>query len=572
MYDAKQFLEALDELESSKGISKESILKALQEALEKGFKKQLGGEDANVRVVIDAEKGSIDMAQIKNVVEDVQDDFLEISLTDAKKVDKKIKIGDEFVIPVSTEEIKKATAMSVKTVLKQKLAEFEKDALYEAYKDKIGETITGKVEKIEENGISVNIGRASVYLPRQQLIGDERFSVGDNIKLFVADVASGPKGAHIVVSRSNEGFLKRVFEEEIHEIYDGTIIIKGIAREAGERSKVAVYSHDPNVDPAGACIGPNGSRIQKVVAQLGNGQQKEKIDIITYSENPALFIMESLKPAQILGIKMDGTNKAATAVVKNDSLSLAIGKKGVNVRLACRLTGYSIDIKEQDTALAAGIAYQTFEELERLDIERKQKVAQEAFAASSQKVEEEVKPVASSTQTREAVPEGYVAPSARVYADVNANISEEERESLEAEIDREEILSAAPAEAAEKVPTSKPAETPHKETEKVVTPVTPLASVKTTKTLEDLEKELEAEAQRAKTTFNKFKRSKKKDEEETGENVISTVDPSQRMSIYTEDELKELEKEDGHDSNEPTQAHDDVDYDEYDKYYEEDEK
>ncbi len=571
MNDAKLFIEALEELGSSKGISREDILNALQEVLERGFKKQLGGDDALVRVNIDPENGTIYMAQIKMIVADVEDDFLEISLEDARKTNKKAKEGDEYVIEMPVEEIRKATALSIKTGLKQKIAEIEKANLYERYKDKIGEMIIGRVEKVEENGVTVSLDKTSVYLPRQQLIGDEKFNFGDPIKLFVSDVASGPKGAHISVSRSNEGFLKRVFEEEIHEIYDGTIVIKAIAREAGERSKVAVYSRDPNVDPAGACIGPAGSRIQKVVGQLGNNPKqdknvltsKEKIDIITYSDNPEIYIMEALKPAQVIGINVDQENKKATAVVKNDSLSLAIGKKGVNVRLACRLTGYSIDIKEQDDAFKEGIQFFTLEEIERQEIERKQLLAQQSFAELSKN---DLKPQDEAVNSiiREGVPEGYIAPSERVYRD--ESMSDEERETLEKEVDREEA--SVVEEKVEAATESK--EVPVAKTKSVEEAETPVTVVKTTTTLESLEKELEAEAKRAKQTQSKTYRSRKKEEGIIdSEKVVSEVDASKRMSIYTDEELKSFEEED---KEFESGNSDNFDYDEYDKYYDDDDR
>lgn len=566
------FIEALDELGSLKGISREAILQALQESLEKGFRKQLGGEDALVKVEINPDTGAIYMAQIKKVVEEVEDDFLEISLAEAKSINKDLKVGDDYLIEMPLDEIKKATAMSIKSILKQKITEIEKINLYEKYKDKIGDMIIGRVDKIEENGISVSLDQTPIYLPKQQLIKDERFKIGEPIKLYVSDVASGPKGARIIVSRSNEGFLKRILEEEIHEIYDGTIVIKGIAREAGERSKIAVYSNDPNVDPAGACIGPNGSRIQKVVAQLGNSPQKERIDVITYNENPGLFIIESLKPAEIVGIKIDEEEKKATAIVQNEKLSVAIGKKGANVRLACQLTGYGVDIKELDTALAENIQYMTPEELEREDISRKQKLAQEAFAAASRKKAEESKEEIVQTVVREAVPEGYVAPNARVYQD--EIISEEERESLEKTVDLEEFTEVgAKKEVKEEVaqpvveqPSVEPVEEPSKEVkeEKVEIAV----EVKTTKTLEDLEKELEAEAKRSKQSFTRSRKFKKKEDEKEDESVITTVDPAERMSIYTEEELEEFEKEEAIDEFDSVSS--DVDYDEYDTYYDDD--
>ena len=306
--NAADFLAALEEIEASKGISKQTILDFLQEALIKAYRKQLGGDDADVRVTIDPEKGIIDMCHVKAVVEDVEDDFLQISVQDANALDssKKYKNGDEFFIPASIEELKKATAMSVKSMMKQKFAEAEKNILYETFKDKIGTLITGKVEKVDDRGISVNIVKTSVYLPKKELIGDERFIVGETVKIYVDDVASGTKGAHIVVSRSKEGFLRCLLAEEISEIYDGTVQIKAIAREAGERSKVAVYSKDPTIDPAGACIGSNGGRIQKVVSQLGNGGiSKENVHklsgtgIVGIAVISAIFGKEDIKQAAI---------------------------------------------------------------------------------------------------------------------------------------------------------------------------------------------------------------------------------------------------------------------------------
>lgn len=555
MIDAKQFLDALNELESAKGISKESILTALKEAMTKGLKKQLGGDDALVEVNIDAEKGTIDMAQLKTVVDEVEDDFLEISLADAQKENKNYKVGDYYRIPCKPEEIVKSTALSIKSVLKQKISEAEKEALYTVYKDKIGEMITGIVEKVEENGLSVNISRATIFVPKKELIGDEKFRAKDIIKLYVSDVASGPKGARIVVSRANEGYLKRVFEEEIHEVYDGTIIIKGIAREAGERSKVAVYSNDPNVDPAGACIGPNGTRIQKVVAQLGNSSNKEKVDVIGYSENAGLFIIEALKPAQVVGVNVDKEHKTALAVVNNETLSLALGRKWVNVRLASRLTGYNITIKELDQALQDGDTYQTYEELERMDVEERQKAALAAYEAQ-QKAE----------QAKELAQSGYVAPNQRHY---DEELSEEEIETLEEEADRLDEVLEQP-QVHQEVIEEKVEVTPEPvKQEKVVEPVVPTMEVKTTTTLQDLEKELADEAKKSKANQTKFKK-KKKDSEEHETGIVTSVDPSQRMSIYTEEELRQFEEEDEFDGDEYDDE--DVDYDEYDDYYDDDDK
>ena len=551
--NTSEFLLALEEIEASKGISKEATLKALEEAMAKGFRKQLGGDDADVRVSINLEKGVVEMCQVKKVVDEVEDDFLEISVEDANEADKskKYKAGDEFIIPASLDELKKATAMSVKSIMKQKFAEAEKGILYEAFKDKINTMITGRVEKVDERGASVNIGRTSVFLPHNQMIGDEKYNVGDPIKLFVSDVASGTKGAHIVVSRANEGFLRCLFVEEIHEIYDGTITIKGIAREAGERSKVAVYSPDPNIDPAGACIGPNGSRIQKIVGQLGNGQAKEKIDIISYSENAGLYIMDALKPAHVVGIIVNVEEKTATAVVRDDSLSLAIGRKGVNARLAVKLTGYKIDIKTESEAFEEGLEFVSYEELAAKELENKEKAIMEARAQAYENSNAGVLP---------GIPEGYIAPQERVYEEEK---NDELVEALEEASEKEEVI--APTEAA-----------PVKEEVKQEAPVVKeekeeVKNVKTTTSLEDLETSLQEEADKAKKQTSKKKFSnKKKEEEEEEKSTLVSNENAVRMSIYTEEELREMEEEEAREAEQ--EEEEDVDYDDYDDYYDDDDR
>ena len=564
--NAADFLAALEEIEASKGISKQSILDFLQESLIKAYRKQLGGDDADVRVNIDPEKGIIDMCQAKAVVDEVEDDFLQISVQDANALDKskKYKAGDEFFIPASIEELKKATAMSVKSMMKQKFAEAEKSILYETFKDKIGTLITGKVEKVDDRGISVNIVKTSVYLPKKELIGDERFIVGETVKIYVDDVASGTKGAHIVVSRSKEGFLKCLLAEEISEIYDGTVQIKAIAREAGERSKVAVYSKDPTIDPAGACIGSNGGRIQKVVSQLGNGGiNKEKIDIIGYSENTALFIMEALKPARVLGAVVDEANKSAIAIVNDDSFSLAIGRRGVNVRLAVKLTGYNIDVKTETAAAEEGLTYISLEEATA------EENAKKAEQIMLKKANEEN---AAQPSVLRGLPEGYVAPQDRVYEEETIEDNAELNEALENEAEKKEAVIEQPVVEEAKVEVAPQAEEVNEEpVEEVKEEVKEEhKEVKTTTSIEALEKSLADESSRKanKGTKKSYKKNNKKaeDEEESEENkpVIAT---GERMSIYTEEELREMEEEE---QLEDEVDDEDVDYDEYDEYYDND--
>lgn len=541
---------ALEAIEVNKGISRDVVLTALKESMMKAFRKSLGADDALVGVDIDLDKGVFEMYQIKNVVEDVQDDLLEISVEDANEDKaKSYKVGDEYRIYVPIEELRKAMVITIKSLLKQKFAEAEKEVLHEQFKDKINTLITGRVEQYDERGATVNIGKASVYLTRKEMIKDEKFALGDTIKLFVEDVATGPRGAHIVVSRSSEGFLKAIMTEEIHDIYDGTIEIVSVAREAGERSKVAVTSKDINVDPAGACIGPNGTRIQKVVSQLGNGASKEKIDIITYKDNVGLYIMESLKPAQVVGVKVDEEKKSALVIVKDDSLSLAIGRKGVNARLAVKLTGYHIDIKIESDAEVEGLEYQTFEELSALDM---QEHALKVAEAQKQTLVYQ----GEYSGALPGLPEGYVAPQERKY-EAESNDFDEALE----EVAESEELKAAPIVEEVKEESTLVEETPVKEEAKEAT-----TSVKTTTTLEDLEKSLEDSSKSSKKSTSN-RRKKKAEEEKEEEKVVKHAD-APRMSIYTEEELKEMEAEEEEDVEEVEE--DDIDYDEYDQYYDED--
>ena len=563
--NAVEFIAALEEIEASKGISKDTILDMLKESLIKAYRKQLGGDDADVRVNIDPEKGIIDMCQVKAVVDEVEDDFLQISVQDANDADKskKYKAGDEFAIPATIDELKKATAMSVKSMLKQKFAEAEKSILYETFKDKIGTIITGKVEKVDDRGISVNIVKTSVFLPKKELIGDEKFIVGETIKIYVDDVASGTKGAHIVVSRSKEGFLRCILAEEISEIYDGTVQIKAIAREAGERSKVAVYSKDPTIDPAGACIGSNGARIQKVVSQLGNGGiNKEKIDIIGYSDNTALFVMEALKPARVVGAIVDEENKSAIAIVNDDSFSLAIGRRGVNVRLAVKLTGYNIDVKTETMAAEEGLEYISLEEA---TAEENAKKAEQILL---KKASEEN---AAQPSVLRGLPEGYVAPQDRVYEEeATAEDNAELTEALENEAEKKEaVVEAAPVEEApveEPVKEEQPAPAPAPVKEEVKEE---RKEVKTTTSIEDLEKSLADESARKanKGAKKSFKKNNKKAEEEAEEENKPVISTGERMSIYTEEELREMEEEEKY---EDEVEDDDIDYDEFDEYYDDD--
>lgn len=546
--DATKFLEALEELEASKGISKESIIKALEEALHKALEKQISEgyrNDGDIRVSITEDPAEINMCYVRKVVEEVEDDYLEISAEDANKGLKKAKyaVGDEYSVSVSPDDMLRLTALTVKSVLRQKLAEAEKQSLYELYKDKIGEMITGIVEKCDDRGAVVNIGRSSLYLTRKDLIGDEMLEMGAPVRLYVSDVtgAEAGKAPMVRVSRADAGFLKRLFEEEVREIYDGTVIIKSIAREAGVRSKLAVYSNDPNVDSVGCCIGMNGSAIQKIVAQLGNSKDKEKIDIIQYSPNDALFIIDALRPATVIKIGVevgeDG-KKNAVAVVPDGQLSLAIGRKGANVRVASKLTDTHIDIKEESMADEVTMELKSVEAIQE---EEKVRIQKEKY-------------------------EKYLS-----------QIKSQRAEAIKTEVGVEKAKPQKIVDEVEPVKEEKPVVQPKVEETPVVEEVKPVAKptvVKTTTTLESLEAALESDKKKEsfKATQKTSKRPRKIEEDEVAHEEIKVEEAKPQMAIYTEEELAELEKEEEFYEEDYEDSDEDIDYDEFDEYYDDDDK
>ena len=550
MINAKELLAAIDALEQEKGISKASILAALKEAMEKAYRKQLGSiDDALVRADIDTDKGSIKLYQLKNVVENVEDDFLEISLEEVKALGLSLNIGNVYQIEASPEDFQKSAAITVKAILRQKIAEAEKSALYEVYKDKIGEMIVGQVEKVDERTAIVNIGRTSVFLPFSKRIPGETFKVGDRIKLYVVEVVSTTKGAQISVSRSHEGFLKRLFEEELPEIYEGTVIIKDIAREAGVRSKVAVYSLDPNVDAAGACIGQNGTRIQKIVAQLGNAKDKEKIDIIAYTSNTPLYIVESMKPAQVTGIILNEESKKATLIIANDNLGTAIGRRGVNPRLATKLTGYTIEIKDLESTIQEGLAYVTVDSLRNEDYMRKQKESLGLPPTS-----ETFMPTRSSVAHDESFTmEDVLAPTKQVTESVP--VADTAKEIVAAHVEEVTATVVAPTPAPTIVAAPK------------------ITMVRTTKTLEELEKELEQQkARKPKFEKDKFDRKKKpfKKRSEGHAPVVAapqqdSLTPNNYMKIYDDETEAPTEPV----VTPETEEENDLALEDFDEYYDE---
>ena len=576
--DVKAFVSAVSEVADAKGLSREAVITALQEALQRAYVKYLGGgDDAVVTCLIDEEKGVIELAQIKKVVEEVEDDYLEISVEDANEGLKKAKYkaGDDFAVKASVEELTKVTALAVKNNLRQRLAEAERTALYEVYKDHIGEMMNGVVEKADEKSVTVSIDRTMIELSRRELIGDEYFRVGDPIKVYIQEVKSAEpidgkpaRGPQIEATRSSEGFLKRLFEEEIHEIYDGTVIIKAIARIAGLRSKVAVSSANEDVDATGACIGQGGSRIQRIVGQLGNGKNKEKIDVINYSSNPGVFMLEAVRPAQALGLNLNLEEKTAQVLIEDQTTPIAVGKFKSNFRLAEKITGFSIEFIEKSNAEARGLTFVPVEEWKRQAEEEKRERERLEFARKQQEEalrrEEEARKAAEEEAKRLAEEEARrPIDMPEVVVKAEEPKVEEPKVAPKAGVDPSSFPTSAinPAAAAMKAMAAQKAaeEAAAKAKEEEEAKAT---EVKTTTTLSDLEKELESAKEKKTKSANKNKRPRKITEEEVAHEPAKPAVPT--MPVYTEEELSEIEKEEQEDLYEGDLEED---YSEYDDYY-----
>ena len=347
----KKFLEALEILETERGIKKEVVLDALKEALEKSYKKNYLSPDSIVRVDINPKNAKISLHEIKTVVEDVEDEDIEISLEEAKEINPNYKIGDIIESQVSPDVFGRLAAIQTKQILRQKIREAEKESLYNEFIDKKDEIITGVVDRVEERFAIVNIGKTGAFLPLNQQIPGEKIVEGQHLKVYVLEVDHGTKGTHIVVSRADAALVKRLFEKEVPEIYEGIVDIISVSREPGERSKIAVYTSNPDIDPIGSCVGPKGTRVKNIVDEL-NG---EMIDIVEYSKDPAVYISNALSPSKVMNVSVNEKEKTAFVVVPDNQLSLAIGKRGQNARLAARLTGWKIDIKSLTDSINEGL-------------------------------------------------------------------------------------------------------------------------------------------------------------------------------------------------------------------------
>ncbi|SKA86994.1 NusA antitermination factor [Caloramator quimbayensis] len=354
-----ELIEALEELVKEKRIDREIIFTALEAALVSAYKKNYGTSQ-NVKVTVSRDTGDIHVYAQKEVVEDVYDNLLEISLEDARKISIKYNIGDIVDIEVTPKDFGRVAAQTAKQSVIQKIREAEREIIYKEFIEKENDLITGVVQKKEKQNVLVDIGRTETLLSPNEQMPNEEYNHGDILKFYVVEVKKTPKGPNIVISRTHPGLIKRLFELEVPEIYDGTVEIKSISREAGYRTKIAVYSKDENVDPTGACVGPKGVRVQNIVNEL----KGEKIDIVKWSKDPAEFIANSISPAKVVSVEVNEAEKSARVVVPDYQLSLAIGKEGQNARLAAKLTGWKIDIKSQSQVQTESGAFEQGDDMQ----------------------------------------------------------------------------------------------------------------------------------------------------------------------------------------------------------------
>lgn len=346
---SNELLEALTILEQEKNIPKETLLDAIENSLITACKNHFGKSE-NIKVQIDPESCEYHVYQEKTVVEQVEDPVTEISLVNAKMIDSKYEPEDIVNIEVKSKEFGRIATQNAKNVILQKIREEERKVLYDEYYSKEKDIVTGIVQRYAGKNISINLGKADAILTENEQVKGESFQPTERIKLYVLEVKSTNRGPKILVSRTHPELVKRLFESEVTEVRDGIVEIKSIAREAGSRTKIAVWSNDPDVDPVGACVGINGVRVNTIVEEL----RGEKIDIINWNENPAMLIENALSPAKVISVIADAEEKTAKVVVPDYQLSLAIGKEGQNARLAARLTGFKIDIKSETQAREAG--------------------------------------------------------------------------------------------------------------------------------------------------------------------------------------------------------------------------
>ena len=563
----KDFMAAMQAIETDRKLSKEVVVDALQEALAKAFRKHIEIPDALVRVDVNEKSGDIKVYQQRLIVENVEDDELEISLEDAKRVNQELELGGVVEEEVSIADLGRAAVILAKNVMKQKIREAEKLVVYEEYCDKVEEMVMGTIESVEEKFCVVNIGKTLALMPKNQQIPNERYREGEMIRVVITEVNKETKGAQVLVSRGDATLVKRLFEKEVPEIFQGIIEIKAIAREAGERTKMAVYSHNENIDPIGACIGPRGQRVQVIIDELGG----EKIDIFEWSEDVTELIKNALSPAEVLAVIPSEERKGGLLVVVPDNqLSLAIGKRGKNARLAVKLTGNKIDIKAETDVDAAGINWKEIAMKQREEFLARQQEAK--LAAQMERFEENAQP-----QDALSLDDAGVSFQEAVTEEaVSEPVVDESSEPVEATASPavEEASVSAPVE--EVVEEAKPQEETDLEKAARIAREKQKQEGLNLKEKQEYRSKFETLADAsakhddksaAKPRYKKYDKYEEKEERRKPTFDLNKKDYEMKP-IYSEEELAEIEREE-REIEESDWIHDEIDFDEYDKYYEE---
>ncbi len=378
------FIDALNEIEKEKGISKDIIFEALESALISSYRKNFGASQ-NAEVEMDKTTGQAKVFAIKDIVENVENEYLEISLDDAKKIDDKYEIGDVARIEITPKDFGRIAAQTAKQVVIQRIKDAERDVIYDEFINRENEIITGMIQRISKNNVFIDLGKTEGILPPTEQIEGEEYNQSDRLKLLILEVKKTTKGPQVILSRSHPGLIKRLFELEVPEISNGIVEIYSISREAGSRTKIAVYSKDPDVDPLGACVGFKGSRVKAIVDEL-NG---EKIDIVIWSKDIGEFIANSLSPSKVLKVEVDEKEKSALVVVPDYQLSLAIGRSGQNARLAAKLTNWKIDIKSESQYKESQETDEEIENIENYDNVEEEDIFQEDDIIDKEDIMEE---------------------------------------------------------------------------------------------------------------------------------------------------------------------------------------
>ena len=573
-----QLLNAIRGVEDDKNVPENIVLEALTEAVAKAFKKDSELQDIEVKAEINKKSKTIDIYQYYNVVEEVEDDELEISLEDAKKLDSNAELGGQVREKKEITSMSRAAASLAKNVFRQKIREAEKVAVYNEYIDQKDEMVIGTVESVKDKFTLISLGKTVALLSKSAEIPHEKLTEGQSIRVVITDVQKETKGSQVLVSRADATLVKRLFEKEVPEIYQGIVEIKSIAREAGERTKMAVLSHNPDVDPIGSCIGPRGSRVQKIIDELHG----EKIDIFQWSDDITELVKNALAPAEIISVLPGQDDNSLLVIVSEDQLSLAIGKRGKNARLAVKLTGHKIDIKTRQELEEMGKDYD--ELLAQAEV-MKQKLAEQAKAKNVERQkaaakEEEEKRLAAIAKFRAENPDAIVDEDEDYIPEemmerVNDTIIDEisnqpdEEEHQEAPVEEpvvevvEETVEEEKPVVVEKTTEEKEASRKHADLEELAKKATYVSHF-----------EKLVDSSKPKNTDSKYKKKKKKDEEEykvrnkdLEEQIKKNLLVADNRPIYSEEELAEIEAQ----QESEAEKEYDIDYDEYEEYYDDDE-